>query len=69
MTDSTTPQQALEDELKKETVPVPQAAAKENAPAAPAPRRRGRPRKTEAEKKASAAKRATDPMDAFTRTR
>ena len=52
-----TPQQSLEDELKKEAVPAPAPAPKPEAPAAPAPRRRGRPRKTEAEKKASAAKR------------
>ena len=59
MTNATTPQQALEDELKKEAVPAPQpAAAQKTAPKPATPRKRGRPRKTEAEKKAAAAKRA-----------
>ena len=61
MTETTTPQQALEDELKKENIPAPQPGAEEKEQAAApasAPRHRGRPRKTEAEKKASSAKRA-----------
>ena len=64
-----TPQQSLEDELKKEAVPAPAPAPKTEAPAAPAPRRRGRPRKTEAEKKASAAKRTRTKKSSSTKAK